>query len=81
MSSGKTVAAATDRAQKLVRERFPEATTSAFVDDGMFFLSAEVTEGDEKRAASHAYTLDSTAPAELREAADDLARRVTEELQ
>ena len=81
MSSGKTVAAATQKAQNLVRERLPEATTSAFVEDGMFFLSAEVADGDEKRAASHAYTLDSTEPAELQEAAEDLARRVTEELQ
>ncbi|MGO1731018.1 hypothetical protein [Agrococcus casei] len=81
MSSGKTVEAATDRAQKLVRAQFSEAVTSAFVEDSMFFLTAEVTDGDEKRSASHAYTLDSTKPAELQEAAEDLAKRVTEELQ
>lgn len=81
MSSGKTVKAATEKAQKLVREVYPEAVTSAFVDDGMFFLTAEVTADEAKRTASHAYTLDSTSPAELEEAAADLANRVIEELQ
>lgn len=54
----------------------------AEVADGMLFLtaSAYATDGSQKLTASHAYTLDSTKPAELAEAARDVADRAVAEL-
>lgn len=59
----------------------PLAAT-AEVADGMLFLSASVyaTDGSRRLTASHAYTLDSTKPAELAEAARDVADRAVAEL-
>lgn len=54
----------------------------AEVADGMLFLtaSAYATDGSRKLSASHAYTLDSTRPADLAEAARDVAERAVAEL-
>ncbi|WP_347755287.1 hydroxymethylbilane synthase [Agrococcus sp. ProA11] len=54
----------------------------AEVVDGMLFLTAiaYATDGSSKLTASHAYTLDSTRPAELQEAALDVADRAVAEL-
>jgi hydroxymethylbilane synthase len=54
----------------------------AEVADGMLFLtaSAYATDGSQRLSASHAYTLDSTKPAELAEAARDVAERAVAEL-
>lgn len=71
---------AIDEATKLIRAVHPDAQIEAFVEDGMFFLTAEFGAGDERRAVSHAYTLDSKRPAELQSAAKDLADRVLAEL-
>ena len=76
----KAVDAATTKAQQLVKQQHPEATTQSFVDDGMFFLTAEIGEGESRRTASHAYTLDSKEPAELQAAVEDLVERVNAEL-
>ena len=50
--------------------------------DGMLFLSAiaYATDGSSRVGASHAYTLDSTKPADLAEAARDVADRAVAEL-
>lgn len=72
--------AATAKAQQLVQQQHPEAVAKAFVEDGIFFLTAEIGEGKTRRTASHAYTLDSNAPAELQAAAADLVARVNDEL-
>ncbi|WP_306231622.1 hydroxymethylbilane synthase [Agrococcus beijingensis] len=55
---------------------------SAEVVDGMLFLTAiaYATDGSRRLSASHAYTLDSTKPAELAEAARDVAERAVTEL-
>lgn len=71
---------AIDEATRLIRSVHPDARVEAFVEDGMFFLTAEFGEGDERRAVSHAYTLDSQHPAELQSGARDLADRVLAEL-
>lgn len=54
----------------------------AEVADGMLFLtaSAYATDGSQRLTASHAYTLDGTAPIELAEAARDVAERAVAEL-
>ncbi len=54
----------------------------AEVADGMLFLtaSAYATDGSRRLSASHAYTLDSTKPAELADAARDVAERAVAEL-
>lgn len=54
----------------------------AEVADGMLFLTAiaYATDGSKKLSASHAYTLDGTAAAELAEAARDVADRAVGEL-
>lgn len=59
----------------------PVAATAS-LDDGMLFLTASVyaLDGSDARTASHAYTLDSTSPEELRAAAADVAARAVEEL-
>jgi hydroxymethylbilane synthase len=59
----------------------PLAATAEVVD-GMLFLTAiaYATDGSRRLSASHAYTLDSTKPAELAEAARDVAERAVAEL-
>jgi hydroxymethylbilane synthase len=54
----------------------------AEVADGMLFLTAiaYATDGSSKVGASHAFTLDSTKPADLAEAARDVADRAVAEL-
>jgi hydroxymethylbilane synthase len=54
----------------------------AEVADGMLFLTgiAYATDGSSRLRASHAYTLDSTTPADLAEAARDVAERAVAEL-
>lgn len=76
----KAVQSAIDEAKKLVTAVHADARMEAFVEDGMFFLTAEFGEGEERRSVSHAYTLDSMQPAELRTAARELADRVLAEL-
>ncbi|GAA1423780.1 hydroxymethylbilane synthase [Agrococcus citreus] len=54
----------------------------AEVADGMLFLTgiAYATDGSTRLSASHAFTLDSTKPADLAEAARDVAERAVAEL-
>ncbi|MFJ6113845.1 hydroxymethylbilane synthase [Agrococcus sediminis] len=54
----------------------------AEVADGMLFLTAiaYATDGSRRLGASHAFTLDSTAPADLAEGARDVAERAVAEL-
>ncbi|MDQ1582151.1 MAG: hydroxymethylbilane synthase [Microbacteriaceae bacterium] len=56
--------------------------TTAVVDDGMVFLTATVyrPDGTEKLTSSHAATPDSSSPADLDEAAREIAGRVVAEL-
>ncbi|GAB3120175.1 hydroxymethylbilane synthase [Glaciibacter psychrotolerans] len=55
---------------------------SAVVDDGLLFLTATVysADGTAQLTSSHAATPESTAPADLHEAARDVAQRVVAEL-
>ena len=78
--TAKNVEHAVGKATAEIRAVYPDAAVDGFVEDGMFFLTANTQRGEDLISSSHAYTLDSMQSRELVSAAEDLASRVIAEL-